>query len=88
MKKAVLAGGILFVTLPLLAQTPPASQPEQQGQPAQQQAELQALLAQEADLASRYTDSWPELISVRKKIKDTQDNQLRVRGGAPKAEQK
>jgi peptidyl-prolyl cis-trans isomerase SurA len=36
MKKAVLAGGILFVTLPLWAQTPPASQPEQQGQPAQQ----------------------------------------------------
>jgi uncharacterized protein involved in exopolysaccharide biosynthesis len=41
-------------------------------QPAAQQAELQALLAQETDLASRYTDSWPELISVRKKIKDLQ----------------
>jgi len=25
---------------------------------------------------------------VKKKIKDTQDHQLRVRGGAPKAEQK
>jgi peptidyl-prolyl cis-trans isomerase SurA len=37
MKKAVLAGGMLFLTWPLLAQTPPAGQPSQQGQPAPQE---------------------------------------------------
>jgi polysaccharide chain length determinant protein (PEP-CTERM system associated) len=51
-----------------LRDVPQSEMPRQQPQVEQQ--ELQQLLAQEADLAARYTDSWPELISVRKKIKD------------------
>jgi uncharacterized protein involved in exopolysaccharide biosynthesis len=51
-----------------LRDVPQSEMPRQQ--PQAQQQELQQLLAQEADLSARYTDSWPELISVRKKIKD------------------
>jgi protein tyrosine kinase modulator len=36
--------------------------------PQAQQLELQQLLAQEADLTSRYTDDYPDVISVRRKI--------------------
>ena len=36
--------------------------------PGAQQAELQQLLAQEADLTSRYTDDYPDVVSVRRKI--------------------
>jgi polysaccharide chain length determinant protein (PEP-CTERM system associated) len=39
-------------------------------QPQAQQAELQQLLSAESDLASRYTDSWPDLVAVRRKIAD------------------
>jgi polysaccharide chain length determinant protein (PEP-CTERM system associated) len=37
-------------------------------QPQTQQKELDALLATESDLSSRYTDSWPDLVAVRRKI--------------------
>jgi polysaccharide chain length determinant protein (PEP-CTERM system associated) len=36
--------------------------------PQAQQVELQQLLAQEADLTSRYTDDYPDVVSVRRKI--------------------
>jgi polysaccharide chain length determinant protein (PEP-CTERM system associated) len=36
--------------------------------PGAQQAELQQLQAQEADLTSRYTDDYPDVVSVRRKI--------------------
>jgi len=36
--------------------------------PQAQQIELQELLAQEADLTSRYTDDYPDVVSVRRKI--------------------
>ena len=36
--------------------------------PQAQQVELQELLAQEADLTSRYTDDYPDVVSVRRKI--------------------
>ena len=39
-------------------------------QPQAQQAELQQLLSVESDLAARYTDSWPDLVAVRRKIAD------------------
>ncbi len=36
--------------------------------PQAQQTELQQLLAQEADLTARYTDDYPDVVSVRRKI--------------------
>jgi polysaccharide chain length determinant protein (PEP-CTERM system associated) len=45
--------------------------PEHSGTaPQAQQAELQQLLAQEADLTSRYTDDYPDVLSVKRKIKE------------------
>src|ERR1700733_4645298 len=41
---------------------------EHGGGPQTQQVELQQLLAQEADLTSRYTDDYPDVVSVRRKI--------------------
>ena len=38
--------------------------------PQTQQAELQQLLAQEADLTSRYTDDYPDVLTVKRKIKE------------------
>ena len=38
--------------------------------PGAQQAELQQLLAQEADLTSRYTDDYPDVLTVRRKIRE------------------
>lgn len=38
--------------------------------PQTQQTELQSLLSQEADLTARYTDDYPDVVSVRRKIKD------------------
>ena len=42
-------------------------------QPQAQQAELTALLAQEADLTTRYTDDYPDVVTVRRKIKELRD---------------
>src|ERR1700756_1098892 len=38
--------------------------------PQAQQVELQQLLAQEADLTSRYTDDYPDVLTVKRKIKE------------------
>ncbi len=38
--------------------------------PQEEQVELQQLLAQEADLTGRYTDDYPDVVSVRRKIKE------------------
>ena len=38
--------------------------------PQTQQTELQSLLAQEADLTARYTDDYPDVVSIRRKIRD------------------
>jgi polysaccharide chain length determinant protein (PEP-CTERM system associated) len=40
--------------------------------PQAQQTELQALQAEEADLTKRYTDDYPDVIAVRRKIKELQ----------------
>jgi polysaccharide chain length determinant protein (PEP-CTERM system associated) len=40
--------------------------------PQAQQLELQQLQAQEADLTARYTDDYPDVVSVRRKIKELQ----------------
>ena len=44
--------------------------PEQKLAPQTQQAELQALLNEESSLSARYTDDYPDVVAVRKKIKD------------------
>src|SRR5271168_4781216 len=36
--------------------------------PQEEQVQLQQLLAQEADLTARYTDDYPDVVSVRRKI--------------------
>lgn len=38
--------------------------------PVAQQAEMQQLLSQEADLTARYTDDYPDVVSVKRKIRD------------------
>ncbi|MDQ2833222.1 MAG: Wzz/FepE/Etk N-terminal domain-containing protein [Acidobacteriota bacterium] len=38
--------------------------------PGAQQAELQQLVSEEADLSSRYTDDYPDVVTVRRKIKE------------------
>jgi polysaccharide chain length determinant protein (PEP-CTERM system associated) len=38
--------------------------------PQAQETELQALLSQEADLTARYTDDYPDVVTVRRKIKE------------------
>jgi polysaccharide chain length determinant protein (PEP-CTERM system associated) len=38
--------------------------------PQAQQSDLQALLNEEADLTKRYTDDYPDVVAVRRKIKD------------------
>src|SRR5580704_9077342 len=45
--------------------------PEHSGlAPQAQQVELQQLLAEEADLSARYTDDYPDVVTVRRKIKE------------------
>ena len=47
--------------------------PEQQrAVPVAQNAELQQLLAQEADLTTRYTPDYPDVVTVRRKIRELQ----------------
>ena len=38
--------------------------------PQAQQTELQSLLSQEADLTARYTDDYPDVVAIRRKIRD------------------
>jgi polysaccharide chain length determinant protein (PEP-CTERM system associated) len=53
-----------------LRDTPGGATTSRAQQPQAQQKELDQLLAVESDLASRYTDSWPDLVAVRRKIAD------------------
>jgi len=46
--------------------------------PQAQQLELQQLQAQEADLTARYTDDYPDVVSVRRKIKELQQKLAQV----------
>jgi polysaccharide chain length determinant protein (PEP-CTERM system associated) len=43
------------------------------GTPEGRQNELQQLLAQETDLTSRYTDDYPDVVSVRRKIRELRE---------------
>jgi polysaccharide chain length determinant protein (PEP-CTERM system associated) len=58
-----------ILTMQLQSQATQA--PEHSGMaPQAQQMELQQLLSQEADLTSRYTDDYPDVVTVRRKIKE------------------
>ncbi|MEO6912194.1 MAG: Wzz/FepE/Etk N-terminal domain-containing protein [Edaphobacter sp.] len=57
----------------MLAQQTSQSTPSGGGEavaPQARQLELEGLLSQEADLTSRYTDDYPDVVSVRRKIKE------------------
>jgi protein tyrosine kinase modulator len=55
--------------LAMQLQSQTASTPEHSGlAPQTQQLELQSLLTQEADLTSRYTDDYPDVVTVKRKI--------------------
>src|ERR1700755_1925980 len=51
--------------------------------PQAQQQELQQLLAQEADLTSRYTDDYPDVVSVRRKIAELREKIAKAPPPAP-----
>ncbi len=72
----------------ILAQQTRESQTVQQHgglQPQAQQAELQQLQAQEADLTSRYTDDYPDVVTVRRKIKELQQQMAKAPATPPPA---
>jgi uncharacterized protein involved in exopolysaccharide biosynthesis len=50
----------------------------QKAQPQAQQAELQGLQAQEAELTTRYTDDYPDVLAVRRKIKELKDKMAKT----------
>lgn len=52
--------------------------PEQKLAPQTQQAELQRLLNEESDLAARYTDDYPDVVAVRKKIQDLREQMAKA----------
>ncbi len=56
----------------MLAQQQSAAQTTERSgvAPQAQQSELQGLLNEEADLTKRYTDDYPDVVAVRRKIKD------------------
>ncbi len=51
---------------------------QQKVQPQVQQAELQQLLSQEADLTTRYTDDYPDVLTVRRKIKELRETMAKT----------
>ena len=58
--------------------------PEQQkALPQVQNAELQQLMAQEADLTARYTSDYPDVVTVRRKIKELQEQMAKAPAATP-----
>ncbi len=51
--------------------------------PGAQQAQLQQLLAEEADLSTRYTDDYPDVLTVRRKIKELRQQMAQAPAAAP-----
>src|SRR6267154_2828126 len=51
--------------------------------PQGKQAELQQLLAQEADLTTRYTDDYPDVVTVRRKIRELRAEMAKPQPAAP-----
>jgi polysaccharide chain length determinant protein (PEP-CTERM system associated) len=52
--------------------------PAQHDKPQTQQSDLQRLQAEEADLSARYTSDYPDVVAVRRKIKDLQDEMAKA----------
>jgi polysaccharide chain length determinant protein (PEP-CTERM system associated) len=52
-------------------------------QPQAQQQELQSLLAQETDLTTRYTDDYPDVVTVRRKIRELRAEMAKPQPAAP-----
>jgi polysaccharide chain length determinant protein (PEP-CTERM system associated) len=52
-------------------------------QPQAQQQELQSLLAQEADLTTRYTADYPDVVTVRRKIRELRAEMAKPQAPAP-----
>jgi polysaccharide chain length determinant protein (PEP-CTERM system associated) len=48
------------------------------GTPQARETEMQQLQAQEADLTSRYTDDYPDVVSVRRKIRELRDQMAKA----------
>jgi polysaccharide chain length determinant protein (PEP-CTERM system associated) len=69
----------------LAQQTREAGSPQQRLQPQTQQAELQQLLSQEAELTARYTSDYPDVVAVRRKIKDLQQEMAKAPAPQPVA---
>ena len=53
--------------------------------PQAQQADLQALLNEEADLTKRYTDDYPDVVAVRRKIKELRKEMAATPAAGPAA---
>lgn len=51
--------------------------------PQEQQLQLQQLLKQESDLKLRYTDDYPDVVAIEKKIKDLQNEMAQVTPSSP-----
>jgi polysaccharide chain length determinant protein (PEP-CTERM system associated) len=60
-----------------------ATSPDQKMTPQLQQAELQRLLDQEADLTTRYTDDYPDVVTVRRKIKELKQQMAKAPSPSP-----
>ncbi len=71
----------------MLAQQQSVAQTSERGgaAPQAQQAELQGLLNEEADLTKRYTDDYPDVVAVRRKIKDLRAEMASAPPPAPTA---
>ena len=54
-----------------------------QAQPQAQQTQLQTLLAEEADLTTRYTDDYPDVVTVRRKIQELRAQMAKPQPAAP-----
>ena len=63
----------------------PAAGDQQHPQPQAQQSELQQLLKDEADLSSRYTDDYPDVVTVRRKIRELRAEMAKPQPAAPVA---
>jgi polysaccharide chain length determinant protein (PEP-CTERM system associated) len=64
----------------MLAQQTAASSSSSSGgiAPQAQQSQLEQLQAQEADLTSRYTEDYPDVVAVRRKIKELRDQMAKA----------
>jgi protein tyrosine kinase modulator len=56
---------------------------QQRVQPQVQQAELQQLQSQETELTTRYTDDYPDVVAVRRKIKELREKMAKTLAVSP-----